>query len=332
MQDKRKELITKMTGLTDFSEESLAAERKRIQNELEELDPTIRERREEFERLHGHKTKEEQVKISTEEIFNSLFERFKETYLIGSKVSTSLINVAKYYDLFNKELKNLLRFAGFKSIKTKLDTVREIKGNFLMSLGEAEQLIGLERNGVYEHPKPSTFVQTKKGIEGLIERVEELGKNMREPLIVAKANKRVYEDIISLLDREEEMILIELRNGKSLDYSPLNDKKDNGNPTTAAAVEKAKPNKKQPSAKVMMAFINLINDRAKIIPKDSINNDLKFIALSNKIKETFDYQYAGGTLEKEQYTLEGYSLEVYNLLTEWKYNTEAVKYKNEHNL
>jgi hypothetical protein len=237
MQDKRKELISKLTGLTDFSEESLAAERRKIQNELEELDPTIKERREEFEQLHGHKPKEEQVKISIEENFISLFERFKETYLIGLKVSTSLIDVAKYYDLFDKDLKILLSFAGFKSIKTKLETLREIKIKFLMSLGNAEQFIGLERNGAYKHPKPSTFVQTKKGIDGLVQRVEELNTNLKEPLIVARANKRVYEDIVTLLDREEEMILIELRNGKSLDYSPLNDKKDNGNPTTSATVE-----------------------------------------------------------------------------------------------
>ncbi len=90
--------------------------------------------------------------------------------------------------------------------------------------------------------------------------------------------------------------------------------------------------KKQPRAKVIMAFIYKIDDRAKMIPKDCINNDMKFATLSVKIKETFGYEYTGGTLEKEQYTLEGYSLEVYNLLTEWKYNTEAVKYKNEHNL
>lgn len=101
---------------------------------------------------------------------------------------------------------------------------------------------------------------------------------------------------------------------------------------TSATEEEGKPNKKQPSAKVMMAFINLIDDRAKIIPKDSINNDMKFTTLSNKIKQLFKYQYAGGTLEKDQYKLEGYSLEVYNLLIEWKYNTEAFKYKNEHNL
>ena len=181
---------------------------------------------------------EEQIKINLDSNYESLFERFKETYLIGLKVSTSLIDISKYYDLFDKELKLLLSFAGFKSIKTRLDTVREIKIKFLMSLGNAEQFIGLDRNGVYEHPKPSTFVQTKKGIEGLVQRVEELDTNLKEPLIVARANKRVYEDIVTLLDREEEMIVIELRNGKSLDYSPLNDKKDNGNPTTSATVEK----------------------------------------------------------------------------------------------
>lgn len=180
---------------------------------------------------------EEQIKINIDSNYESLFERFKETYLFGLKVSTSLIDVTKYYDLFDKELKVLLSFAGFKSIKTKLETLREIKIKFLMSLGNAEQFIGLDRNGVYEHPKPSTFVQTKKGVDGLVQRVEELNTNLKEPLIVSRANKRVYEDIITLLDREEEMILIELRNGKSLDYSPLKDKKHNGNPTTSATVE-----------------------------------------------------------------------------------------------
>ena len=97
-------------------------------------------------------------------------------------------------------------------------------------------------------------------------------------------------------------------------------------------IEREEVKKKQPSAKVMMAFINLIDERAKIIPKDSINNVVKFTTLSNKIKELFNFQYAAGTLKKEQYTLEGYSVEVYNLLTEWEYNTEALKYKNRHNL
>lgn len=64
----------------------------------------------------------------------------------------------------------------------------------------------------------------------------------------------------------------------------------------------------------MMTFINLINNRAKIIPKYSTNSAVKLIPLSNIIKELFNYQYVTGTLEKEQYTLEGYSLEVYNLL------------------
>ena len=66
----------------------------------------------------------------------------------------------------------------------------------------------------------------------------------------------------------------------------------------------------------MMTFINLINNRAKIISKYSTNSAVKLIPLSNKIKELFNYQYVTGTLEKEQYTLEGYSLEVYNLLPE----------------
>lgn len=66
----------------------------------------------------------------------------------------------------------------------------------------------------------------------------------------------------------------------------------------------------------MMTFINLINNRAKIIPKYSTNSAVKLIPLSNIIKELFNYQYVTGTLEKEQYTLEGYSLEVYNLLPE----------------
>ena len=66
----------------------------------------------------------------------------------------------------------------------------------------------------------------------------------------------------------------------------------------------------------MMTFINLINNRAKIIPKYSTNSAVKLIPLSNIIKELFNYQYVTGTLETEQYTLWGYSLEVYNLLPE----------------
>ncbi len=221
---------------------------------------------------------EEQIKINLDSNYESLFEHFKETYLIGLKVSTSLIDITKYYDLFDKELKILLSFAGFKSIKTKLETLREIKIKFLMSLGNAEQFIGLDRNGVYEHPKPSTFVQTEKGIEGLVQRVHELDKNMKEPLIVAKANKRVYEDIISLLDREEEMILIELKNGKSLDYSPLNDKQDNGNPTTSAPVEEGKKDKRCLFNSLQIAIaVTMVNEKTGQFPKEISKTDTEGI-------------------------------------------------------
>ena len=273
MQDKRKELLCKILGLTEYSKESVEAEIKRRNDELKELDPKLNKRKEEFERLNGNKTIVEQNKIIMDDMYIILFNQFKERYFIGLKVSTSLIDVAKYYDLFKKELNNLLMSASFKSIKTKLETAREIKGNFLMSLGNAEQLIGLERNGVYEHPKPSTFVQTKKGIDGLVQRVEELGKNMREPLIVARANKRVYEDIISLLDREEEMILIELRNGKSLDYSPLNDKMENPRPTTSAHVEESK--------------------EVETKPKCRSYSLLYFILIEKKIETSFDLRPEG---------------------------------------
>lgn len=98
------------------------------------------------------------------------------------------------------------------------------------------------------------------------------------------------------------------------------------------AVKTEKPNrKKQPTAKVIMEFINLIDDRVKIIPKDGFNNnDEKYFMIATKIKKMFEYEYAGGTLEKEYDKQEGYSLDAYNLLIEWQYNTEAIKYKNKH--
>ena len=80
-----------------------------------------------------------------------------------------------------------------------------------------------------------------------------------------------------------------------------------------------------------MEFINLIDDRVKIIPKDGFNNnDEKYFMIATKIKKMFGYEYAGGTLEKEYDKQEGYSLNAYNLLIEWQYNTEAIKYKNKH--
>jgi hypothetical protein len=86
---------------------------------------------------------------------------------------------------------------------------------------------------------------------------------------------------------------------------------------------------KKPKAKVLMAFIELINKQIEIIPKPSEyrNNDEKFTIIADKIRVKFNYDFSGKTLEKEQYQQEGFSLEVYNLLIEWEYNTIATKYK-----
>jgi hypothetical protein len=96
------------------------------------------------------------------------------------------------------------------------------------------------------------------------------------------------------------------------------------------AVEDKKPNKQnRPKAKVLMAFIELINKQTEIIPKPSeySNNDEKFIIIADRIRVKFNYDFSFKTLKKEQYNQEGFSLEVYNLLIEWEYNTIATKYK-----
>jgi hypothetical protein len=100
------------------------------------------------------------------------------------------------------------------------------------------------------------------------------------------------------------------------------------------AVDEKKPNKqKQPKAKVLMAFIELINKQIEIIPKPSeySNNDEKFTIIADRIRVKFNYDFSGKTLEKEQYKQEGFSLEVYNLLIEWKFNTIATKYNAQNN-
>jgi hypothetical protein len=108
--------------------------------------------------------------------------------------------------------------------------------------------------------------------------------------------------------------------------------KNRSSPTAAKsldnrAVEEKKG--KQPKAKVLMAFIELINKQIEIIPKPSeySNNDEKFIIIADRIRVKFNYDFSFKTLKKEQYNQEGFSLEVYNLLIEWEYNTIATKYK-----
>jgi hypothetical protein len=78
-----------------------------------------------------------------------------------------------------------------------------------------------------------------------------------------------------------------------------------------------------------MAFIELIDTQIDIIPKpnECRNNDEKFTIIADRIRVKFNYDFSGKTLEKEQYKQEGFSLEVYNLLIEWEYNTIATKYK-----
>lgn len=86
---------------------------------------------------------------------------------------------------------------------------------------------------------------------------------------------------------------------------------------------------KKPKAKVLMAFIELIDKQIDIIPKqrEYSNNDEKFTIIADRIRVKFNYDFSGKTLEKEQYQQVGFSLEVYNLLIEWEYNTIATKYK-----
>lgn len=99
-------------------------------------------------------------------------------------------------------------------------------------------------------------------------------------------------------------------------------------------IEKKAERKKQPSAKVIMEFAKLIDDKLRIYPQKSEyeNNNEKFKFIAEQIKKHFDYEYKSGTLENNDMKIEGYSKEVYDLLLEWQYKTEATKYLAKHNI
>lgn len=99
-------------------------------------------------------------------------------------------------------------------------------------------------------------------------------------------------------------------------------------------IKESTKKKKQPSAKVIMEFSKLINDKLKIYPKENeyANNDEKFRIIAEQIKRHFSYIYKSGTLENNDMKIEGYSKEVYDLLLEWQYRTEATKYLAKHNV
>jgi hypothetical protein len=241
LQDSREKLIKSIgetLGLTDFSKESFEAERIKIQNKLEELDPTIKEEREEFERLHGHKTDEQQSKILVYDSFEVTYRMFKDMYFERGVVIT-IGNLNTFYTA----VKAVLKLASCVSVKVKLETIREVKTKVVMSLSTAKKIIEGEKTGLYKQDEynPPKRQDSLENIENMSNYWAYRFEFSNSPLLVAKANIDIYNDIIRTLDREEEMILIELKNGKGLDDSPLNDKKDNSNPTTSAPVEESEP-------------------------------------------------------------------------------------------
>ncbi len=173
-----------------------------------------------------------------EAMADCLLENFKLDSL--SPIKKHSLMIIENLEIVLEQIENILEVSKSVSLGKKRYAIKEIRNKILRSDTKAKQLLETEKIGLIEGYS-EVFVSIMK---------EQLPKQVysntdvlmftpliTDPLFVAKTHIPMYGRILELLDREEEMILIELRNGKSLDYSPLNDKKDNGNPTTSAPVE-----------------------------------------------------------------------------------------------
>lgn len=221
----KKEITLNLRGLIDFDKEL---------SETEQLNLYQENIKEQINQQIGDLTLEEQNKILFESWFSQLYESFKGIFFKNMKKSMSLLDISKSSDSFYQSLDGVLKFASLVSLEKKRDTIREIKGIILKSLGDAEELIQLNKNGGYNLIKPPTSTQRGEVIEDFFQRLHLSMENRNDPLLVAKKNKPLYKSIISYLKTEEELILIELKNGKNLAYTPLDIKKDDNTPTTTS--------------------------------------------------------------------------------------------------
>ena len=272
LQNRREKLIKSIgesLGLADLSEESFEAERRKLQKGLDESAFKIRQYIETGKRQYIEmdklmpspgeiKSAVKEFNIKSDELTLKLHEKskngtplekhtaladyqlemFKLDFLHAfTKHSLIIIQDLEY---ILETIMFILGLANEVSIKKKLSAIKEIRSIVLRSDTKAKQLLEMEELGLHESNSKSIVVAMKQQIP------KEVYSNpdalmftplITDPIFVAKNHIPMYDKILKLLDREEEMILIELRNGKSLDYSPLNDKKDNGNPTAAATVK-----------------------------------------------------------------------------------------------
>lgn len=159
-----------------------------------------------------------------EDIYNESYQAFIQTYFVKAVDSTGrLSNIGGFLDMFFDSLNSVLKVASFVSLNLKLTTVRDIRARVSMCLSVANNLIEGEKIGLYEQekfspPKPQNNVETIDDMPDYLAYRLEFSKS---PLLVAKSNVDAYKAIIKIMDMEEEIILIELKKGRDLEFSNL---------------------------------------------------------------------------------------------------------------
>jgi hypothetical protein len=163
---------------------------------------------------------DELMKSELNKCYEDDFEDFSDTFFVRSLDSSGmLLNLGGIIDMFFVRFKTLVKMASLVSLSVKLETIRKVRVQVGMSLSKAKHIIEGEKTGLYTQdeynpPKRQDSLENIENMANYLAYRFEFGKS---PLLVAKANIDIYNEIIRTLDREEEMILIELKNGKSLD-------------------------------------------------------------------------------------------------------------------
>lgn len=208
-------------------------------------------------------------------------------------------------------VETVLIFSGHVSLRKKLFAIKEVRGIVLKSDAKAKQVLEMAELGLHESNSKDIVFAMKQEIP------KEVYSNpdilmftplIADPLFVAKTHIPMYGRILDLLDNEEDLVKIELRNGKSLDYSPLNDKKDNSNPTNSATEEDGKEDKSYPFKSLQIAIaVTMVNEKTGKFPKTDSKIKSKFIEDIEKefkfknVPDRFFREYASLQLSKEYF-------------------------------
>lgn len=215
----------------------------------------------------------ESFKNSFEEIYNESYQDFIHRYFVKSVDSTGrLLSIGDFMDIFFDNLHSVLKVASLVSLNLKLTTIRDVRTRIGICLSVANKIIEGEKIGLYKQeeyspPEPQDNVETIDNTSNYLAYRFEFSKS---PLLVAKANIDGYKAIIKTMDIEEEMVLIELKNGKGLDFSNLNTIKIDG----SSDINIEKDNSKFQNS--LSQFINEINSL------ELVNTDVSYSYYAEK--------------------------------------------------